>query len=286
MQIDFGHAPESWPVRALGDFCHELRLPAGKNSDLPILSVSKDLGILLQPEKFKRRIAADDTSRYKRVRHGEFAYDPMLLWSGSIARQERVSEGLISPAYYAFRVDDSISHDFLLQLFKWDRMVPVYANISVGTNTRRRKASFDAFCGLKLPLPPLPEQRKIAAILSSVDEAIQATEQVIQQTRRVKEGLLQELLTRGIGHTRFKQTPIGVVAVTPSLAPCPESPPGATLTRAPPDEPAAGVPGRIFRPPDPSLVRTQASSSGTDRRTHGRGTPCVPLGPATREMNA
>ena len=62
-----------------------------------------------------------------------------------------------------------------------------------------------------LPLPPLPEQKKIAAILSSVDEAIQATEAVIEQTRRVKDGLLQDLLTRGIGHSRFKQTEIGEI---------------------------------------------------------------------------
>ena len=54
MQIDFGHAPETWPVRALGEFCNELRRPAGKDSDLPILSVSKDLGIVLQSEKFKK----------------------------------------------------------------------------------------------------------------------------------------------------------------------------------------------------------------------------------------
>jgi hypothetical protein len=60
-------------------------------------------------------------------------------------------------------------------------------------------------------LPPFPEQKKIAAILSSVDEAIQATQAVIDQTRRVKEGLLQDLLTRGIGHTRFKQTEIGEI---------------------------------------------------------------------------
>ena len=65
----------------------------------------------------------------------------------------------------------------------------------------------------KIPVtvPPLPEQKKIAAILSSVDEAIQATQAVIEQTRRVKEGLLQDLLTRGIGHTRFKQTEIGEI---------------------------------------------------------------------------
>ncbi len=64
---------------------------------------------------------------------------------------------------------------------------------------------------MKVVVPPLPEQKKIAAILSSVDEAIQAKRAVIEQTRRVKEGLLQDLLTRGIGHTRFKQTEIGEI---------------------------------------------------------------------------
>jgi type I restriction enzyme S subunit len=63
----------------------------------------------------------------------------------------------------------------------------------------------------KLPilLPPLSEQKKIAEILGSVDEAIQAMQAVIDQTRKVKQGLLQQLLTRGIGHTRFQQTEIG-----------------------------------------------------------------------------
>jgi len=64
---------------------------------------------------------------------------------------------------------------------------------------------------IEIYLPPLPEQKKIAAILSSVDYAIQATQAVIDQTRRVKQGLLQQLLTRGIGHTRFKQTEIGEI---------------------------------------------------------------------------
>jgi type I restriction enzyme S subunit len=46
-------------------------------------------------------------------------------------------------------------------------------------------------------IPSLPEQKKIAAILSSVDEAIASTQAVIDQTRKVKHGLLQQLLTRG-----------------------------------------------------------------------------------------
>lgn len=77
-------------------------------------------------------------------------------------------------------------------------------------------STFDAINGkqlaaLALLVPPLPEQKKIAAILASVDEAIRATQAVIDQTRKVKQGLLQQLLTRGIGHTHFKQTEIGEI---------------------------------------------------------------------------
>ena len=68
-----------------------------------------------------------------------------------------------------------------------------------------------AFDNLSLLFPPLPEQRKIAAILSSVDDAIEKTRAVIDQVQIVKRGLMQELLTRGLPgrHTRFKQTEIG-----------------------------------------------------------------------------
>jgi hypothetical protein len=48
--------------------------------------------------------------------------------------------------------------------------------------------------------------------------------------------------------------PGGLVAVTPNLAPCPASPPGATLLICPREDLASGVPGRIFSPPEPSLV--------------------------------
>jgi type I restriction enzyme S subunit len=66
---------------------------------------------------------------------------------------------------------------------------------------------------LSFVLPPLPEQRKIAAILSSVDEAIEKTQAVIDQVQVVKKGLMQELLTKGLPgrHQKFKQTEIGTI---------------------------------------------------------------------------
>ena len=67
--------------------------------------------------------------------------------------------------------------------------------------------------GLEVPLPSPGEQRKIAAILSSVDDTIEKTQAVIDQIQVVKRGLMQELLARGLPgrHTHFKQTEIGEI---------------------------------------------------------------------------
>ena len=64
-----------------------------------------------------------------------------------------------------------------------------------------------------MPIPPLKEQQKIAEILSSVDTAIEKTEQVIAKTEEVKKGLMQQLLAKGIGHTEFERTEIGEIPV-------------------------------------------------------------------------
>jgi type I restriction enzyme S subunit len=69
----------------------------------------------------------------------------------------------------------------------------------------------DKLLNLEIAVPPLPEQKKIAAILSSVDDAIESTRSVIEQLGAVKQAMMAELLTRGLPgrHTRFKQTEIG-----------------------------------------------------------------------------
>ena len=64
---------------------------------------------------------------------------------------------------------------------------------------------------IKLPLPPLSYQQKIASILSKVDEQIEQTEQIIEKTEILKKGLMQKLLTKGMGHTEFKKTEIGKI---------------------------------------------------------------------------
>jgi type I restriction enzyme S subunit len=69
-----------------------------------------------------------------------------------------------------------------------------------------KKSLFEKF---PIPVPPLPEQKKIAEILSTVDQAIEKVDGAIEKTQKLKKGMMQELLTKGIGHNEFKETELG-----------------------------------------------------------------------------
>jgi len=62
---------------------------------------------------------------------------------------------------------------------------------------------------LKIPIPSIEEQKGLAKLFTEVDLAFQKTDEVIAKTERLKKGLMQKLLTRGIGHKEFKETEIG-----------------------------------------------------------------------------
>ncbi len=73
------------------------------------------------------------------------------------------------------------------------------------------------FSNIIIPLPPLEEQKKIADILSIVDKKIAFVEENINATEELKKGLMQKLLTEGIGHTEFKETKIGKLPILWSM---------------------------------------------------------------------
>jgi type I restriction enzyme S subunit len=88
----------------------------------------------------------------------------------------------------------------------------ILQNLSSGSTFKElSKERLEQF---SLPYLPLEEQRAIAEVLSVVDSAIAKTDEVIAKTERLKKGLMQELLTRGIGHKEFKETEIGKIPKT------------------------------------------------------------------------
>ncbi|MBE2929894.1 restriction endonuclease subunit S [Anoxybacillus flavithermus] len=101
--------------------------------------------------------------------------------------------------------EDLIDFDFM------EHLLSTMTLANYATKTAQPLLTQTTLKKIEVELPPLSEQRKIAAILSSVDEAIEKTEAIIEQTEKVKKGLMQQLLTKGIGHTKFKKTEIGEI---------------------------------------------------------------------------
>ena len=75
-------------------------------------------------------------------------------------------------------------------------------------------STFEAINGnelkeFSLVCPPLPEQKKIASILTSVDEVIENTQKQIDKLQDLKKATMNELLTKGIDHIEFKDSELG-----------------------------------------------------------------------------
>jgi len=84
---------------------------------------------------------------------------------------------------------------------------------SLGTGSTVKGIRLEHLKFLPINLPPLPEQQKIAKILTSVDEVIEKTQAQIDKLKDLKTGMMQELLTKGIEHTEFKDSPVGRIPV-------------------------------------------------------------------------
>ena len=104
---------------------------------------------------------------------------------------------------------DGLDSPYLLHLAQWSRLQ--WHAIATSSGTKMPRTSWKQLGEFTFLLPPLSEQRKIAAILSSVDDAIEKTQAVIDQAKIVKRGLMQELFTRGLPgrHSRFQRTEVG-----------------------------------------------------------------------------
>jgi type I restriction enzyme S subunit len=75
--------------------------------------------------------------------------------------------------------------------------------------TTQKNLNAEIVRNLRIPFPPAPERLKIASILSTVDNAIQKTGEIVDKTQQLKKGLIQQLLTKGVKDARIKQTEIG-----------------------------------------------------------------------------
>lgn len=105
--------------------------------------------------------------------------------------------------------DENINQKYMYKLFASNVIQRQIEKIAFGS--AQPQLTVKEINNLKIPLPPLKEQEKIADILSTADDKIDAIATQIEKAQTLKKGLLQKLLSEGIGHNEFKDSELGKI---------------------------------------------------------------------------
>lgn len=197
--------PEGWKLHPLTDLANYVNGRAFKPEDwvssgLPIIRIAN----MTNSDAAFNFYEGEDIDDGHMVRNG----DILFSWSATLSIQ-KWTRGAAVLNQHIFKVvpAESVQPDWLLYVLQNE--VERLADQSHGSTMKHIKKG--VLKKHRVGVPTLYEQIRISEILSSVDEAITAARAVIEQARKVRQGVLERLLTKGIGHTRFKQSEIGEV---------------------------------------------------------------------------
>ena len=196
--------PPDWHQVRIGNLLTEHSDRSTSSNQHEVLSVTKD-GIFSQREYFKKQIASEDNTGYKVVKRGDVVFSAMNLWMGSIDVVKEYDCGIVSPAYITMRPrSELIDADFLSYLLRGEAMRKKYVQHSQqGASIVRRNLNKDDLLDDEVAIPPLPEQKKIAEILSGIDRCISAFTSQVNKFEIAKSALSSELIS-GLSESRKK----------------------------------------------------------------------------------
>lgn len=176
-----GNVPNGWREVRIGQIAREVSSRNRSSADIPVLSMTKHRGFVRSNEYFSKSVHSENTENYKIVERGQFAYATIHLDEGSIDYLKNYDAGLISPMYTVFELSSvDIDKDIAFRNFKRFALSGRFDPYSNGGVNRRKSILFSDLAAFKFAIPPLVEQRAIAEVLTTVEEAIAKTEVVIE----------------------------------------------------------------------------------------------------------
>ncbi|RNI32825.1 restriction endonuclease subunit S [Hanamia caeni] len=181
-----------WKIRELNEFITERNeSPINKT---PLYSLTIENGVTPKTERYERAfLVKDEEDAYKIVYPNDFAYNPMNLRFGAIARHAGNEIVALSKYYNIFHCDYSVDSKFCDIYFRSYGMITHYNDIATGSLIEKRRVHFSNFLKIKIHFPTLGEQQKIASCLSSLDDLITSQTEKIEALKEHKKGLMQGL---------------------------------------------------------------------------------------------
>ncbi len=182
------------PHGHIGTFAEEVSTRNRGGNEARVLSVTNSRGFVLPEDQFERRVASADLSNYKVVRRGQYAYNPSRINVGSIARLDGWDDGVLSPMYVAFSLNETkVDSDYFLHWLNSHEARQRIKNSAQGSV--RETVSFSEFAAITIPLPKIKTQTAIARYLNTLREEAALLDRSMSALKTQKRGLMRKLLT-------------------------------------------------------------------------------------------
>jgi len=185
---EFRDAPE-WSPEIGGDLFDNRKEPG--EAGLPIYSVTVNDGMVPRTSFERDFYDIEDPTGNKKARKGDIVYNMMRMWQG--AQGEAPEDCMVSPAYVVLKPKKGVCASFFTYLFKLPHILHLLTVTSRGLTKDRLRLYFDDFAKMRLRVPRLDEQKRIATCLSSLDNLIAVQSEKLEALRTHKRGLMQQL---------------------------------------------------------------------------------------------
>ena len=187
--------PEEWNETSFSTLFTSTSDYADDLDTYPLYSLTIEDGITPKTERYERSHLVKKEDSYKVVRPNDYAYNPMNLRFGAVARHKGNIPVAVSGYYDIFTTVHESDLPFMDSFLTCGPMITYYNRVSTGSLVEKQRVHFSQFLELVLPLPSINERAKIAAILTTQDKIIELKEKRLTEKQRQKKYLMQQLLT-------------------------------------------------------------------------------------------
>ena len=213
-KLRFPGFDEPWKATAFGDIVHEFSNRTKVEDEDVLLSAAIE-GMFLNTELFGHQRGASNKG-YKKIKYGTMVLSTQNLHLGNANVNQRFEHGMVSPAYKTYDIS-GCSIDLIAQWIKSDAAKRFFYNATtVGASVCRRNVEWDTLYGQSLFLPSLPEQEKIANLLTLLSNRIEEQRQLIIALKKYKRGVVRTLLSPkhcSIKNARWTTSRIGDIGI-------------------------------------------------------------------------
>ena len=166
-----------------------------------LYSLTIEDGVVEKDERYERSHLVKKENSYKIIPSNYFAYNPMNVRFGAVARNKSNKDVAISGYYDIFTTKNEFDLEFMDNFLVSSKMINYYNMVSTGSLIEKQRVHFSQFINFQIPLPNSNERKKISEILSTQDKVIELKEKLLKEKEKQKKYLMQILLT---GRKRLK----------------------------------------------------------------------------------